>query len=558
MNIICDVAIIGSGLAGLRSALESCLSSDTIVISKTAPMRAHSTSAQGGVNAALDWEIDSWETHVFDTVKGSDYLADQDAVEILCREGIERVYEADQWGTLFDRDEKKGIAQRFTGGAQNPRCCFAGDITGHEIMQTYFEQVLSNDISVYDEIYVLSLAVERGKCIGIVAWDMKKGEIVSISAKAVVLATGGYGRVYLRTSNSFGCTGDGMNLAYQAGAPLKDMEFVQFHPTSLAGRNILITETARGEGGYLRNIQGERFMKNYAPDHMELAPRDIVSRSIQNEINEGRGFENEYVLLDLTHIDEEVTKEKLPQISEIGKIFAGIDISSEPIPVQPAQHYSMGGIKANIWGETTIKGLFAAGECACISVHGANRLGGNSMLETMVIGRRAGAKAAEYAGNTALVKIPRKFAEEQQNRIEGILKRKKGDAPLRISQALRKIMWENVGIFRSRTRLENAIRTIAGLKKDFDTVCAGDDSLIYNNDLLDIFELESMINLAEVIVLGAFLREESRGSHYREDFPNRDDKKFLKHTIAQKGEPGPRITYEDVTITKYSPMERKY
>lgn len=542
----------------MRAALVSCFSSDTILISKTSPMRAHSTSAQGGVNAALDWEIDSWETHVFDTVKGSDYLADQDAVEVLCKEGIERVHEIDQWGTLFDRDEKGDIAQRFAGGATNPRCCFAGDITGHEIMQTYFEQVLKNDITIYDEFYVLSLIVENGTCHGVLAWDMKKGELVSIASKATVLATGGYGRVYLKTSNSFGCTGDGMNLAYKADIPLKDLEFVQFHPTSLAGRNILITETARGEGGYLLNTEGDRFMKKYAPERMELAPRDIVSRSIQKEINEGRGFENEHVLLDLTHINEDVIKEKLPQISEIGKIYGGIDISSEPIPVQPAQHYSMGGIKANIWGETSIKGLFAAGECACISVHGANRLGGNSMLETMVIGRRAGIRAAEYAKDVESAKIPKGFFEEQEKRIQEILKRKEGTSPLQIQKTLKKTMWENVGIFRSQEMLETALKTIARLRKDFDNVCACDESLIYNNDLLEILELESMINLAEVITVGALLREESRGSHYREDFPRRDDRRFLKHTIARRGETGPHITYEDVTITKYQPTERKY
>ena len=398
-----DILIIGGGLAGLRAAIEAKKAGrDVAILSKVHPLRSHSVAAQGGINAALDNVPapmkDTWENHAFDTIKGSDYLADQDAVEVMCREGIERVIEMEHWGTLFSRTDDGKIAQRPFGGAGFPRTCYAADRTGHNLLHVLYEQVTGLQIPVYEEWYVLSLIVEQGRCEGVLALHFFEGRIIPIRAKAVILATGGYGRTYLRSTNAVINTGSGCFLAYQAGVPLEDMEFVQFHPTSLYGTNILITEGARGEGGYLLNAKGERFMERYTPHLMELGPRDIVARSIQTEIIEGRGFEGEFVYLDLRHLGRTKIMDRLPGIRQIAIDFAGIDPVLEPIPIQPAQHYSMGGIPTNIDGETPLPGLFAAGECACVSVHGANRLGGNSLLETVVFGARAGKKAAQKAG----------------------------------------------------------------------------------------------------------------------------------------------------------------
>lgn len=395
-----DILVIGGGLAGLRAAIEAKKAgSDVAILSKVHPLRSHSVAAQGGINAALGNAPvpvkDSWKNHAFDTIKGSDYLADQDAVEVMCREGIERVIEMEHWGTLFSRTEDGKIAQRPFGGAGFPRACYAADRTGHNLLHVLYEQATGLRIPVYEEWYALSLVVDEGSCIGILGLHFFEGKIVPIHAKAILLATGGYGRIYLRSTNAVINTGRGCYLAYQAGVPLEDMEFVQFHPTSLYGTNILITEAARGEGGYLINAKGERFMKRYAPNLLELGPRDIVARGIQTEIGRGYGFEGEYVHLDLRHLGKEKILDRLPGIRQITIDFAGVDPILEPIPVQPAQHYSMGGIATNLDGETSLPRLFAAGECACVSVHGANRLGGNSLLETLVLGARAGRKAAQ-------------------------------------------------------------------------------------------------------------------------------------------------------------------
>ena len=561
-----DILIVGGGLAGLRAAVEAKRAGcDVAVLSKVHPLRSHSVAAQGGINAALGNVPapvkDSWENHTFDTVKGSDYLADQDAAEVMCREGTVRVVEMEHWGTLFSRTEDGKIAQRPFGGAGFPRTCYAADRTGHNLLHTLYEQAVGLRIPFYEEWYGANLVVEEGRCVGLIALDTFKGVLVPLRAKATILATGGYGRIYLRSTNAVINTGQGCYLGYEAGAPLEDMEFVQFHPTSLYGTNILITEGARGEGGYLFNARGERFMERYAPKLMELGPRDIVARSIQTEINEGRGFDGEYVHLDLRHLGRDKIMDRLPGIRQIAIDFAGIDPVLLPIPIQPAQHYSMGGIAANVDGETPLPSLFAAGECACVSVHGANRLGGNSLLETIVFGARAGRKAAQTSKEKG--EDPgRAFFQERMKafeaRLDEILGRKSEESCFRLREEMKATMTSLAGIFRKESDLASAREKIRGLKKRLSRVGINQKNLAFNNELLQYLELEGMIHVAEVIVEGALAREESRGSHFRVDFPNRDDERWLRHTLAYKTPEGPRLEYKEVTITKYPPKERTY
>jgi succinate dehydrogenase / fumarate reductase flavoprotein subunit len=561
-----DILIIGGGLAGLRAAIEAKKSGrDVAILSKVHPLRSHSVAAQGGINAALGNAPtptkDTWENHAFDTIKGSDYLADQDAVEIMCREAMERVIEMEHWGTLFSRTEDGKIAQRPFGGAGFPRACYAADRTGHNLLHTLYEQVIGLQIPVYEEWYTLSLVVEDGRCAGILGLDFFGGRIVLIQAKAVILATGGYGRIYLRSTNAVINTGSGCFLAYRAGVPLEDMEFVQFHPTSLYGTNILITEGARGEGGYLINANGERFMGRYAPHLMELGPRDIVARGTQTEIDQGRGFEGGSVHLDLRHLGKEKILDRLPGIRQIAMDFAGVDPISEPIPIQPAQHYSMGGIPTNTNGETPLPGLFAAGECACVSVHGANRLGGNSLLETLVFGERAGRKAAEQAGKEK--KIPDKAIFQERLRVfqsglEEIFGRKGEEPSFLIRDEMKTLMTSQVGIFRGESALLAARDKIQELKKRFLKTGLKQKSLAFNSEFVQYWELEGMLHLAEAIVEGALARKESRGSHFRVDYPTRDDKHWLCHTLAFKTAGGVRLDYKKVSITSYPPKERTY
>jgi succinate dehydrogenase / fumarate reductase flavoprotein subunit len=561
-----DILIIGGGLAGLRAAVEAKISGrDVAILSKVHPLRSHSVAAQGGINAALGNAPapakDTWENHAFDTIKGSDYLADQDAVEVMCREAMERVIEMEHWGTLYSRNEDGKIAQRPFGGAGFPRTCYAADRTGHNLLHTLYEQVVGLRIPVYEEWYTLSLVVEEGRCVGVLVFHFFEGRIIPIQAKAVILATGGYGRTYLRSTNAVINTGSGCFLAYQVGVPLEDMEFVQFHPTSLFGTNILITEGARGEGGYLINAKGERFMERYAPHLMELGPRDIVARGTQTEINQGHGFGGGYVHLDLRHLGREKILDRLPGIRQIAMDFAGVDPVLEPIPIQPAQHYSMGGIPTNVDGETQLPGLFAAGECACVSVHGANRLGGNSLLETLVFGERAGKKAAEQVDKER--EIPHEIVFQNhlrafQSGLKEIFERKKEESSFLIRDEMKVLMTSQVGIFRKESALLASKEKIKELKKRFLKIGLNQKDLPFNNEFIQYWELEGMLQVAETIVEGALARKESRGSHFRVDYPNRDDEHWLRHTLAFRTAEGVKLDYKKVTITSYPPKERTY
>jgi succinate dehydrogenase / fumarate reductase flavoprotein subunit len=563
-----DVLIVGGGLAGLRAAVGLCDKYDVALLSKVHPIRSHSIAAQGGINAALannpDSRDDTWEKHTFDTVKGSDYLADQDAVEVMCREAPVIVYEMEHWGCPFSRFPDGSIAQRPFGGAGYPRTCYSTDLTGHVLLNTLYERAVMKGVRVYPEWYVTALATDDGVCHGVAAFDLMNGEIVPITAKATVFATGGYGRVYFYSTNALINTGSGIGIAYKAGVPLKDMEFVQFHPTGLIGTNILMTEACRGEGGYLVNNRGERFMEKYAPKAMELAPRDIVSRSIQTEINEGRGFDHPlgtYIKLDLTHLGEKKILAKLPGIRKICIDFIGIDPIREPIPIMPCQHYSMGGIDTNAKAETEMRGFFAAGECACVSVHGGNRLGGNSLLETIVFGKIAAGAVDEYLSREAVSpneEIVLRAARETDRKMAALVVGGK-EKTFSLHGELARTMSANVGIFRERAEMEKALEEIGRIGERYRDVGVSSPDRHMNYELMNAIELEYMIEVAHTIAHGALLREESRGAHSRRDFPKRDDEKWLRHTIARIGGDGSvGISFRDVTITHYQPMERVY
>lgn len=561
-----DILVVGGGLAGLAAALSSDPQLKVAVISKVHPLRSHSVAAQGGINAPLgnnpDAKDDNWEKHAFDTIKGSDYLADQDVAELMCERAVPAIYELEHMGVPFSRFPGGVIAQRPFGGAGFPRTCYAADRTGLVILHTLFEQSIKKDVKFYNEWLVTKLVVKDGKCLGVVVYDLATGQILPLKARAVIFATGGYGRVYQKTTNAFINHGSGIGIAYKAGVPLKDMEFVQFHPTSLFDVNILITEGARGEGGYLVNNKGKRFMADYAASAMELAPRDIVARAIQTEINNGNGFEEQYVHLDLRHIGEAKINKRLPGIKEICIDFAGIDPIESPIPVQPAQHYSMGGIDVNMKCSSCVEGFFAAGECACVSIHGANRLGGNSLLDTVVFGRIAGEEASNYVKGSEKSndneKILLEQALEAKRKVEEWENKDSGEKMFRLLNRLKAIMSEKVGIFRDKRDLTEALEKILELKEDYKRIYISGKCLRYSQELVNIFEFDSMLDLAEVITLGALKREETRGSHYRLDFNKRNDKDWLKHTLVTREEDKARISYKDVKISKYKPVERKY
>jgi len=561
-----DIVVVGGGLASMRAAVEAGRYADVAIVSQTHPLRSHSGAAQGGINAPLanhpKSKDDNPEKHAFDTTKGSDYLADQDAVEIFTRDAPERIYELEHWGCPFSRFEDGRIAQRPFGGAGYPRTCYAADRTGHVILHTLFEQCVKNNVKLYLDRQVIDLAVEDGHVKGALAVNLLEGALEGYQAKAVIFGTGGLGRLYARTTNGLTTTGLGMAIAYWNNIPLKDMEFVQFHPTGLFGANVLMTEGARGEGGTLLNNQGERFMKKYAPEKMELGPRDIVARSIWTEIEEGRGFEGGYVQLDLRHLGKEKILERLPSIREIAMDFAGVDPIEEPVPIVPTQHYIMGGIDTNKDSATILPGMYAAGECACVSVHGANRLGGNSLLGTIVFGQRSGKAASAYANS--LGDIPdatglfEGVAQKWNDKFDGWFSNENGENPMDIRIELGEIMEKAAFIFRNEKDMSEALPKIKALRKRFKNISLKTRTKKYNIRLIRTIDLEGMLDLGEVIVAGALARKESRGSHYRRDHKKRDDENWLKHTMALPSADGVKLSYKPVTITKWQPMERKY
>ena len=564
-----DILIVGSGLAGMAAALHADPGLSVAVISKVHPLRSHSVAAQGGINASLgnnpDGRDDSVERHAYDTIKGSDFLADQDAAELMCREAVPTILDLEHLGVPFSRLAGGLIAQRPFGGAGFPRTCYAADRTGQVLVHTLFEQALKKEVKLYNEFMVTKLVVEDGRLCGVVAYSYDQGEIVPILARTVIFGVGGYGRVYLRTTNAYTTLGSGIGLAFQAGLPLKDIEFIQFHPTSLYGKNILISEAARGEGGYLMNSLGRRFMADYAASVMELAPRDIVARAIQTEIDQGRGFENQYVHLDLTHLGRAKIMKRLPAIRDICLRFAGLDPVDRPIPIQPAQHYSMGGIDVDRDCATKVEGVFAAGECSCVSVHGANRLGGNSLLETVVFGKIAGLSASRYVrdggGSGRGAAAHRRLQEgvkAVKAQIAGWEGRDKGIPIHHLLQRMKVLMSDKVAIFRNRKDLQAALDGILEMRDDYGRIIRSGRNRRYSQEIVNIFEFEHSLELAEAISRGALRREETRGSHFRTDFPKRNDKDWLKHTIAVLRDGRVRLSDKKVRITKYKPEERKY
>lgn len=563
LKVDCDIVIVGAGLAGMRAAIAAAETNSRLsiaIIAKTYPIRCHSVCAEGGTAAVLR-EYDSFELHAWDTIKGSDFLADQDAVEFFVRECPKEILRLDNWGCPWARTEDGKIAQRPFGGHSVPRAVFAADRTGfHEVHTLYQRLLMYDNVEFFNEYFLTNIAVEDNRVQGISAINMKNGEVTFFEAKAVILATGGAGRLYGFTTYSHQVTGDGMAIAYRCGVPLKDMEFMQFHPTGLIPSGILMTEACRGEGGYLLNKEGERFMKRYAPEKMELAPRDIVARAMWTEILEGRGFESEYgpyIALDLTHLGEEKINERLPLIRSAAKKFAGIDPVNEPIPVRPVQHYTMGGIHTNVNCETTIKGLFACGECACISIHGANRLGTNSTAECLVFGRVAGENAAKFAEKVDKPRISNEFIRSEEKRLFDEIGR--GDEnPYQIKKELNETMDKYVWIFRDENGLKEAVRKIKELKERYKNVEIADKSRKFNMNLISTIEVGYLLDLAEVVAMSALLRTESRGAHYRTDYPKRDDENWLKHTLAYYTPEGPKFDYIPVKITKWQPTERKY
>ncbi|TEU06953.1 succinate dehydrogenase/fumarate reductase flavoprotein subunit, partial [Candidatus Bathyarchaeota archaeon] len=560
-----DVVIVGAGIAGLRAAIAAAEVSnkiDVAVISKLYPVRSHSVCAQGGTAAVLR-EGDSYDLHAWDTVKGSDFLADQDVVEFFVRQAPKEMIMLDHWGCPWSRTDDGKINQRPFGGHSFPRACFAADMTGfHEMHTLYGKATAYDNITFYDEWFVTSLILEDNVATGLTTIELKAGEMHAFRAKAIIMATGGYARIYEFTTFSHTSTGDGMAIVYQAGVPLKDMEFIQFHPTGLVPSGILITGGARGEGGYLINAKGERFMKRYAPEKMELAPRDIVSRAETTEIQEGRGLEGPYgpyLALDLRHLGEEKINERLPLIRDVAIKLGGVDPVKEPVPIRPAAHYSMGGIHANIKTETPVPGLYAAGECSCLNVHGANRLGTNSTSDCLVFGAVAGEEAAKHALSSSFRELSHeKILAEERRVFDGILGSEGDERVSVIRDEMRRIMSEKVWIFRKGDELNSALKEIRELKERLENIRVEDKSRPFNTGLVAALQLDFTLDLAEVTIAGALARTEFRGAHSRLDYPKRDDENWLKHTLAYYTRAGPRLEYIPITITKWPPAARAY
>ena len=555
-----DVLVIGAGCAGMRAAIEAHdAGADVAVVSKLHPTRSHSGAAEGGINAALgNAKEDSPETHAYDTVKGSDFLGDQDAIEVFTKEAPGDIYQLENWGAVFTRADDGRLAQRPFGAAGSPRTIYAADITGHVLIQVLYEQLVKRNIKVYEEFFAWKLVEDDGRCQGVIAWDMLNGGLKAISGKSVILATGGAGRVYRVTTNAYACTGDGMAMALRLGLPLKDMEFMQFHPTTLYPTGILITEGCRGEGAYLINKDGERFMKKYAPNALELASRDVVSRSEQTEIDEGRGI-NGSVMLDLRHLGAERIISRLPGSRELAMTYAGVDPIYDPIPVRPGAHYHMGGVSTDIHGKTELEGLYAAGEVACVSVHGANRLGGNSLMETITFGRRAGRTAAEDAHFAPDAAVPDSALADAERELKELLGRSGGERPWQVREELGSSMLENFGVFRREEQMQNEVEIIEKLRHRYENVVVEDKGGVFNSDLTQAIELGYCLDLAACMVQAGVARKESRGAHARpHDYPTRDDDTFMKHSVTRWVDGGPKLDYAPVTVTKWQPTERTY
>ncbi len=564
-----DILIIGAGLAGQRAAIEARKQNmDVGIVSKVHPVRSHSVAAAGGINAALG-AGDDWKAHFRDTVYGSDFLGDQDAIEMLCKDAPSRVLEMESWGVVFSRTNKGEIAQRPFGGQSTPRTCYASDRTGHMLLHTTFDQLMKARPTTYPEYYALSLIIEDNRCEGAVLWDMEKGKLVVARAKAVLLATGGYGRAFSTTSNARICTGDGLALAYNAGLPLEDMEFVQFHPSGMYGKGFLVSEASRGEGAFLLNGNNERFMKRYAPQKMELASRDVIARAIMREITEGRGCgaKKDHVYLDVRHLGEKTIMEKIPEIRKTVHEQLGIDCVKQLIPIVPTAHYSMGGVPTDVHTRvitdaqnTPFLGLYAAGEVACLSVHGANRLGGNSLLETLVFGRIAGQKMAEFVRQNrhAPHVLSSHHEEDARLRVETILSNVSGHKSHVIQEKLQHVMMEDCGVYRNKAGLTRAMSAWKKLHVESKKIHVDDKSHTFNTDLIAALECQNLVTFSQSILASALERTETRGSHARTDFPTRNDQKWLKHSMAVSRGENVHLFYKPVTIKGYAPEARHY
>jgi succinate dehydrogenase / fumarate reductase, flavoprotein subunit len=571
-----DAVIVGAGGAGLRAALEAGKRVSTAVVSKLYPTRSHTGAAQGGMCAALaNVEEDSWEWHAFDTVKGSDFLADQDAVDIMCKEAVDSVLELERMGLPFNRTPDGTIDQRRFGGhtrshgeAPVKRACYAADRTGHMILQTLYQQCNKEGVEFYNEFFVLDLVTVDGVCAGIIALEIATGELHVFHSKSVLFATGGYGKMFRITSNAHTLTGDGPGVVYRKGLPLEDMEFYQFHPTGLYRLGILLSEAARGEGGILRNAEGERFMERYAPTIKDLAPRDMVSRAEFFEIKEGRGAgrDKDYILLDLTGVDPHVIETKLPDITEFARTYLDVDPLKEAVPIVPTAHYAMGGIPTNVSGQVladhrgnVVPGFFAAGECACVSVHGANRLGTNSLLDIVVFGRRGGIAMAEHASTHPLPKLPDAVHRSVEEWIGSLMEGESSESPADIRSTMQDEMMDKASVVRTDDSLTDVLETIGDLRLRYGAARVKDRSKVYNTELVEHIELGFMLDMAEALVLSARTRTESRGGHYREDHQLREDDHWLKHSfIAKEPDGNVKMDYKDVTMGRYLPVERKY